>query len=82
MRKSIVVIAMLAVATSVAVAKDLKQDKRAAAPAVTAAQMTDAEMNKVTAGNNGLNGAGVGYGNGNGCNCGRGADRNNVHARF
>jgi hypothetical protein len=50
MRKSIVVLAMLAAATSVAVAKDLNQDKKAEVPAVAAKQMTDADMDKVTAG--------------------------------
>ena len=33
-----------------AVAKDLKQDQKNSAPAVSAAQMSDAEMDKVTAG--------------------------------
>src|SRR5262245_44582475 len=50
MRIAIVVVAALAAATSVAVAKDLKQDKKAVAPAAAASQMSDAEMDKVTAG--------------------------------
>jgi hypothetical protein len=49
--KSVYVIAILAAAISTsAVAKDLRQDKKAAAPAATATQMSDAEMDKVTAG--------------------------------
>jgi hypothetical protein len=32
------------------VAKDLRQDKKATVPTVAATQMTDAEMDKVTAG--------------------------------
>jgi hypothetical protein len=51
MRKSVCVSAMLAASLSTAaVAKDLKQDKKSTAPTVTATQMTDAEMDKVTAG--------------------------------
>jgi hypothetical protein len=51
MRKSVWVLAILTAAVSTAaVAKDLKQDKKAAVPTVTAAQMTDSEMDKVTAG--------------------------------
>jgi hypothetical protein len=44
------VLAILAAASTAAVAKDLKQDKKATTPAVSATQMTDAEMDKVTAG--------------------------------
>jgi hypothetical protein len=44
------VLAILAAASTAALAKDLKQDKKAGAPTVAAAQMTDAEMDKVTAG--------------------------------
>ena len=36
--------------STAAVAKDLKQEKKATAPAVAATQMTDSEMDKVTAG--------------------------------
>jgi hypothetical protein len=51
MYKSVCVLAILAAAVSTAaVAKDLKQDKKATVPTVAAAQMTDAEMDKVTAG--------------------------------
>jgi hypothetical protein len=50
MKKLVAVVAVLAAATSVAVAKDLKQDNKAAAPVATATQMTDSEMDKVTAG--------------------------------
>ena len=32
------------------IAKDLKQDKKATAPAMAATQMTDSEMDRVTAG--------------------------------
>jgi hypothetical protein len=44
------VLAILAAVSTAAVAKDLKQDKKTAAPTVAATQMTDAEMDKVTAG--------------------------------
>jgi hypothetical protein len=50
MKKIVCVLAILAAASTAAVAKDLKQDKKAKAPTVAAAQMTDAEMDKVTAG--------------------------------
>ena len=48
------VLAILAAASTAAVAKDLKQDKKATttnAPTVSAQQMNDADMDKVTAGN-------------------------------
>jgi opacity protein-like surface antigen len=52
--KSVCVLAVLAAAVSTsAVAKDLKQSKQA--PAVSATQMTNSEMDKVTAG------AGIGH---------------------
>jgi hypothetical protein len=69
------VLAILAAASTAAMAKDLKQDKKATtnAPAVSAQQMNDADMDKVTAGNgvqqvpiiapNGLNGT-PGHGHG------------------
>ena len=51
MKKLMCAFAILAAAASTAaVAKDLKQDKKAAAPTVSAQQMTDSEMDKVTAG--------------------------------
>jgi hypothetical protein len=50
MKKLVYVLAILAAASTAAVAKDLKQDNKAKAPAVSASQMTDAEMDKVTAG--------------------------------
>jgi hypothetical protein len=51
MRKSVCVLAILAASISTAaVAKDLKQDKKTTAPTVSATQMNDAEMDKVTAG--------------------------------
>ena len=55
MKKIVYVLAILAAASTAAVAKDLKQEKKATTPAVSATQMTDAEMDKVT--------AGVGYAN-------------------
>ena len=49
--KSVCVIATLAAAVSTsAVAKELKHDKKATVPAVAATQMSDSEMDKVTAG--------------------------------
>jgi hypothetical protein len=56
MRKITCVLAILAAASTAAVAKDLKQDNKGTAPGVSATQMTDSEMDKVTAGQ----GAGVG----------------------
>jgi hypothetical protein len=51
MTKSLYVTAMLAAAISTtAVAGEIKQDKKTTGPAVTAAQMSDTEMDKVTAG--------------------------------
>jgi hypothetical protein len=51
MKKSVYVLAILAAAVSTAaVAKDLKQDKKATVPTVAATRMSDAEMDKVTAG--------------------------------
>jgi hypothetical protein len=52
MKKLTYVLANLAAASTAAVAKDLKQDKKATtnAPAVSAQQMNDADMDKVTAG--------------------------------
>jgi hypothetical protein len=74
-------LAVLAAAISTsAVAKDVKQNKQA--PTVSATQMTNAEMDKVTAGNNGANGGGTGFGGGNGMDKGQGPAHNNFHARF
>jgi hypothetical protein len=50
MQKLTCVLAILAAASTAAVAKDLKQEKKATAPAVAATEMTDAEMDKVSAG--------------------------------
>jgi hypothetical protein len=50
MKKITCVLAILAAASTAVVAKDLKQEKKATAPTVAATQMTDAEMDKVTAG--------------------------------
>jgi hypothetical protein len=49
MKKIVYALAILAAASTAAVAKDLKQEKKATAPAVAATQMTDSEMDKVTA---------------------------------
>ncbi len=51
MKKSVFVAVVIAAAcSSVAMAKDLKQDQKATVPTVAATQMTEAEMDKVTAG--------------------------------
>jgi hypothetical protein len=50
MKKIVCALAILAAGSTAAVAKDLKQDKKANAPSVAATQMSDAEMDKVTAG--------------------------------
>jgi hypothetical protein len=50
MKKIVYVLAILAAASTAAMAKDLKQDKKATVPTVAATQMSDAEMDKVTAG--------------------------------
>ncbi len=84
MRKSVFVLAVIAAAcSSVAFAAEVKKDN-AHVPAVKATTMSDADMDKVTAGfssdNNGLNGAGIGASSD--LQKGRGADMNNVHGRF
>jgi hypothetical protein len=81
MKKLTCVLAILAIASTAAVAKDLKQGKKATGPAVAANEMTDAEMDRVTAGlsfvnygptggYNPINNPGVG--NMPGCNCASG----------
>jgi hypothetical protein len=52
MKKLTCVLAILAAASTAALAKDIKQNKKATtkAPAVSAHQMNDADMDKVTAG--------------------------------
>jgi len=50
MKKTLVVLAALAAATNFAVAKELKQDSKQQPPTISATQMSDAEMDKVTAG--------------------------------
>ena len=85
MRKSGFVIAVIAAAcSSVAFAAEVKQDKKAPAPTVKATTMSDADMDKVTAGfssdNNGWHGAGIGFSSDQ--QKGRGADNNNFHGRF
>jgi hypothetical protein len=54
MKKIVYLLAVLAAASTAAVAKDLKQDKKAPAPAVSAMRMSDTEMDKVTAGAAGI----------------------------
>ena len=54
MQKLTCALAILAAASNAAVAKDLKQGKRSTAPTVAATQMSDAEMDKVTAGAAGM----------------------------
>jgi hypothetical protein len=82
MTKSAYLLAILAAAVSTAaVAKDLKQGKTSMPPTLKASQMTDAEMDRVTAGLSFINyGPTGGYnlivnpGQGNlpGCNCASG----------
>jgi hypothetical protein len=50
MKKLTCVVAILAAASTATLAGEIKQDKKAAAPAVSATQMSDTEMDKVTAG--------------------------------
>jgi hypothetical protein len=50
MKKIVYILAILAAASTAAMAKDLKQDKKATAPTVSATQMSDSEMDRVTAG--------------------------------
>ncbi len=50
MQKFVCVLAILVAASTAAVANDLKQENKATAPAATASQMSDADMDKVTAG--------------------------------
>jgi opacity protein-like surface antigen len=68
MKKLTCVLAILAAASTAAAAKDLKQDNKALsnAPAASATQMNDAEMDKVTAGQ----GFGVGTAEDHGANLG------------
>ena len=90
MKKSVCVLAVLAAAVSTsAVAKDLKQNKQA--PTVSATQMTNSEMDKVTAGaglGHGQGGVGNGFGRGTGApgnGNGQGGGllgNNHFHARF
>jgi hypothetical protein len=61
MKKLTCVLAILAAASTAAVAKDLKQSQKATqAPGVSAAQMTDSEMDRVTAGASFDTGLGIG----------------------
>ena len=84
MKKSVCVLAVLAAAVSTsAVAKELKQKQ---APTVSATQMTNSEMDKVTAGAQGGQGNGFGEGTGapgNGKGQGGGLlGHSNFRARF
>jgi hypothetical protein len=64
MRKSVFVLAVIGAAcSSVAFAAEVKKDK-AHVPAVKATTMSDAQMDKVTAGDAGPNAGGNGIGNG------------------
>jgi hypothetical protein len=45
-------------------------------------ELTDAELNAVTGGNNGYRGQASGYGYGHGCDCGNGFYTSNYRARF
>jgi hypothetical protein len=81
MRKSVFVVATLIAAVSTAaVAKDVKQEKRATGPV----QMTDSEMDKVTAGGKFDNsGQALGLGTGApGNGKGNGAANNSINGRF
>jgi opacity protein-like surface antigen len=61
MRKSVLVLAVIGAAcSSVAFAAEVKKEK-AHVPAVKATTMSDAQMDKVTAGDAGLNGIGHAY---------------------
>jgi hypothetical protein len=86
MKKLTCVVAILAAASTAAVAKDLKQGKKAPAPtvAVAATQMTDAEMDNVTAGFVQV-GVGVGTATGqtpNALNAFNGISRADSHTTF
>jgi hypothetical protein len=54
MKKLACVLAIFAAASTATLAGEIKQDKKAAAPAVSATQMSDTEMDKVTAGEAGI----------------------------
>ena len=78
MKEMTCVLAILAAASTAAVAKDLKQDRKATAPTVAATQMSDAEMDRVTAGLTFYTGGGKyiqnpGQGHAYGIGTGRGA---------
>jgi hypothetical protein len=75
--------ALVAAVSTAAVAKDVKQENRAAGPV----QMTDGDMDKITAGtktdNNGnAFGGGMGLPSDKILPPGQGAGNNNIHARF
>jgi hypothetical protein len=82
MKKSLLVAALLAAACSTGFAAEAKQHKTQVPP-VKATTMSDADMNKVTAGystdNNGANGGGIGF---SGMGKGNGAGSNNGNGRF
>jgi len=81
MRVVILAAAVSVASMSFAGASEVKKDT-ALATVVKAQAMTDADMDKVVAGNNGYRGGGIGYGNGHGCSCGHGASQNNGNGRF
>ena len=54
MQKLTCVVAILAAASTATLAGETKQDKKATAATITATQMSDAEMDKVTAGEAGI----------------------------
>ena len=78
LKKLAYALTILGMASTMGLAEDLKQEKQATAPKVSATQMTDSEMDKVTAGFNigqqpfGPHGQGLDNGHAN--NQGRGAE--------
>jgi hypothetical protein len=83
-KSGFVVAVIAATCSSMAFAGEVKQDKKAPVPSVKATTMSDADMDKVTAGapsidNNGANGGGRGF---SGNDVGRGWERNNANGRF
>jgi hypothetical protein len=50
MKKIVYALAILAAASTAAMANDLKENKKSTAPAISATQLNDAEMDRVTAG--------------------------------
>ena len=78
-KSGFVVAVIAATCSSMAFAGEVKQDKKAPVPSVKTTTMSDADMDKVTAGapstdNHGDNGGGTGF---SGKGLGQGADRGN-----